>query len=409
MTVTLEKPQSTASIPAPFPVRSLRAEAAALAGTLRDRHVEINALGRLPDDIWHALVESGLIHAMQPKRWGGSEAHPWEFYRCVMDVAASNASAGWVLGVLGIHSWQNATYAPETQDEFWGGDRLTVNSSSYGPTGSAKIVDGGYELSGRWQFSSGCEHTTWVNLGGIPGATKLRGEPVPDFRSFLIPFGDYRIERTWDAVGLSGTGSHDIILDRCFVPERRSISHWDYFSGATLPGWAYNDGPLYRLPWGIVFGFALAAAVYGATEGFFNEWVSISKSRVGNLGQPVADDTAIQALASRGRYVIDAARLLMERDCIELMAAACARRPLSIERRAQMRFAATHSAQILGKLVDELHQKSSGKIVFRNHPLQHRYQDIKGMIGHVYLDPESVARSAGSAMLGARPLPNFTL
>ena len=127
------------------------------------------------------------------------------------------------------------------------------------------------------------------------------------------------------------------------------------------------------------------------------------------MGLPVADDPTIQALATRGRYVIDAARLMMERDCNDLMEAAVSRRALSLERRAQMRFAASNSAQLLGKLVDELHQKSSGKIVFRDHPLQHRYQDVKGMIGHLYLDPESPARAAGCAMLGGRLLPNFTL
>jgi len=389
--------------------RTLDEEARALAAMLPGRHVEINDLRRLPDDVWRTLVDSGLLHAMQPKRWGGGEVHPWEFYRCVMDIAAANASAGWVTGVLGIHAWQTATYAPETQDEFWGKDARTVNSSSYGPTGSAKIVDGGYELSGRWEFSSGSDHCTWVNVGGIPGMMTLDGQAVPDFRSFLVPLGDYSIERTWNTIGLSGTGSHDIVINRCFVPARRSISHWDYFTGATLPGWAYNDGPLYRIPWGILFGFALAAAVFGAAEGFFNEWVSISKKRVGNLGLPAVDDPTIQALATRSRYVIDAARLMMERDCNDLMEAAVSRRALSLERRAQMRFAASHSAQLLGKLVDDLHQKSSGKIVFRDHPLQHRYQDVKGMIGHLYLDPESAARAAGCAMLGGRPLPNFTL
>ena len=78
-------------------------------------------------------------------------------------------------------------------------------------------------FSGRWSFSSGCDHATWVLLGGFVIAG---GKPV-DFRTFLLPIRDYTIDDVWDTVGLRGTGSNDIVVDDVFVPEHRSLSFTD--------------------------------------------------------------------------------------------------------------------------------------------------------------------------------------
>ena len=100
-----------------------------------------------------------------------------------------------MLGVVGVHNWQLALFPLEAQEEVWGDDDTVVISSSYAPTGTVERVDGGYLLSGRWSFSSGCDHAGWAFLGGVvprePGTP-----PPPDMRTFLVPLGDYRIGRT---------------------------------------------------------------------------------------------------------------------------------------------------------------------------------------------------------------------
>src|SRR5205085_7459593 len=123
---------------------------------------------------------------------------------------------------------------------------------SYAPTGKARLVDGGYQLSGKWSFSSGCDHASWVFLGGI--VTDGDGKPV-DFCTFLLPRSDYVIEDVWDTVGLRGTGSNDIVVDSAFVPAHRALSFNDT-SKCVCPGQEANPGPLYKLPFGSVFSCA---------------------------------------------------------------------------------------------------------------------------------------------------------
>jgi 3-hydroxy-9,10-secoandrosta-1,3,5(10)-triene-9,17-dione monooxygenase len=381
---------------------SLIDRAIGLAPLLREHSDETARLRRLPDATWNALLDSGLLRGLQPSRRGGGEADPFEHFAAVAEVARADGSAGWVAGVIGVHPWQLALFPKEAQEEVWGEDPTVMHSSSYAPTGKAEKVAGGYRLSGRWSFSSGCDHCKWVNLGAIAGGVDVDGVSMPDLRSFMVPRRDYVIDDNWKVAGLCGTGSKDIVVGGAFVPEHRSQSHWDYTLGRELPGWKINPAPLYRLPFAIVFNNALTASVLGAARGFLEQWIEISRTRKGGLGGIVAEDPFSQKLLTESAYAIDAGFLLMRRDFDELMDAAVAGKSLPLVRRAAMRYAACRSAQLAARAVDRLFEASSGKAIFLDHPLQRRYQDIKAMLGHAYLNVDQPARLHGALAFGQR-------
>ena len=379
---------------------SLVDRAKALAPALRERAAETNELRRLPDATWKDLVESGIVRGLQPARWGGGELHPREFYSAVIEIARAEGCAGWVAGIIGVHPWQTALYSKETQQEVWGDDPTVMSSSSYAPTGSAERVTGGYRLNGRWSFSSGCDHCEWVNLGAIAGGIDVDGRQLPDFRSYLLPRKDYRIDDNWYVAGLAGTGSKDIVVDNAFVPEHRSLSHWDMTLGRPMPGWELNPGPLYQLPFVEVFVNTLTAAVLGASAGFLQTWMENSRTRHGGFGLKVAEDPCNQKLVAEASYTIATATLKFLRDCDEMMEAACAGIPFTLERRAELRYNATRSAELAAQAVERLFENGGGRAIFLDHPLQRRYQDVKAMTHHAAMNPNSAARLYGSAQLG---------
>jgi 3-hydroxy-9,10-secoandrosta-1,3,5(10)-triene-9,17-dione monooxygenase len=374
--------------------------AISLAPQLRDASDEANRLRRLPDATWNALLDSGLLRGLQPARWGGAEADPASFFEAIAEIARADGSAGWVSGIIGVHPWQLALFPKETQDEVWGEDPATMHSSSYAPTGKAEKVKGGFRLNGRWSFSTGCDHCQWVNLGAIAGGVEVQGVQVPDSRSFMLPRRDYIIDDNWHVAGLRGTGSKDIVVDNAFVPDHRSQSHWDYTLGRDLPGWSINPAPLYRLPFALVFNYALTASVLGAARGFLELWIDVNRSRKGGLGGVVSDDHFIQRLLAEADYEIDAGFVLMRRDLEQLMNVARDGRILSFRERAAMRFHACRSAQLASRAVDQLFEASSGKAIFLDHPQQRRYQDIKAMLGHAYLNADAPARMYGALSFG---------
>ena len=162
-----------------------------LSQDLRHRAAECESLRRLPDETFECYQRSGLLRALQPRQWGGFELSPLSFFEAVGEVAAACPSSAWFLSVVGIHNWQLGLFPEEAQRDVWGKDTSVLISSSYAPTGKVERVNGGFRLSGRWSFSSGCDHCQWVFLGGIaPG-----DGPIPDMRTFpaaAIRLSDHR-------------------------------------------------------------------------------------------------------------------------------------------------------------------------------------------------------------------------
>jgi 3-hydroxy-9,10-secoandrosta-1,3,5(10)-triene-9,17-dione monooxygenase len=378
-----------------------------LAPALRERSAETNRLRRLPDATWKDLLDTGILRGLQPARWGGGQVRPSEFYSAVGEVARADGCAGWVAGIIGVHPWHVALFSKQVQEEMWGDDPTVMNSSSYAPTGSARRVDGGFRLSGRWSFSSGCDHCQWVVLGAMVGTAEVRGRQLPAMYSFLLPRKDYRIDDNWRVAGLAGTGSKDVVVDDALVPEYRSQCHWDYTLGRPLPGWEINPSPLYRLPFPLVFINTLTAAVVGAAGGFLDAWLEIGRVRRGGLGLVVAKDPYSHKLAAEASYTIKSATLKFRHDCDAMTDAVEAGETLTLERRAELRYNTIRSAQVAARAVDRLFEAAGGHSIFLDHPLQRRYQDIKAMMAHAAMSPNPAARLYGAAQLGNEILDPF--
>ncbi|WP_372760614.1 acyl-CoA dehydrogenase family protein, partial [Litorivivens sp.] len=192
----------------------LVADVTALLPTIAARAERCKDERRVPDDTVAELQQIGFFLALQPARYGGLELMPQDFFRAQMALAEACMSTAWACGIVAVHAYQLALMDDLAQQEVWGGDIHTRISSSYAPMGKVEVVDGGFQFSGRWGWSSGCDHCSWVLLGGI----------VPDegYRTFLIPRTDYEIVDTWQVMGLQGTGSNDIVVRGTFVPEHRT-------------------------------------------------------------------------------------------------------------------------------------------------------------------------------------------
>jgi 3-hydroxy-9,10-secoandrosta-1,3,5(10)-triene-9,17-dione monooxygenase len=361
-------------------------------------------LRRLTDRSWELLLTNGITRALQPARWGGGEVHPNVFADTIVEVSRASGSAGWVAGVIGVHPWQLALFSEKAQQEMWCDDPSTMHSSSYAPVGKVTPAPGGYRLSGRWSFSSGCDHCHRVNLGAIAGFREIGPITVPDFRSFLLYAGQYRIIDNWHTSGAKGTGSKDIVVDDVFVPEYRTQSHVDYFFDLPLPGWELNDGPLYRMPWSVLFNYALAASVFGTAVGYVETWTALTSERVAIDGTAFRDDALTQHRLALASHDIDSAIALMHSDLQEAWDSSVVGVPVPRDRRASMRFHANNSAAIVGRTVNELHHGASGRSIFSDHALQRGYQDVQGFLGHTFLAADDLGRALASMRLGGQPV-----
>jgi 3-hydroxy-9,10-secoandrosta-1,3,5(10)-triene-9,17-dione monooxygenase len=276
-----------------------------------------------------------------------------------------------------------------------------MHSSSYNPTGKAEKVAGGYKLSGRWSFSSGCDHCRGVMLGAVCGTRDVMGKAVPDFKSFLLLGDQYRIDDNWHVAGLKGTGSKDIVVENAFVPDYRSQSHIDYSMSLPLAGQKLNDGPLYRLPWSVVFHSALACSVLGIAHGFVDCWIEQTRDRKLSLGGRAADDPLIQQRLAEALWYIDATEQQVRTDAIELWQMAEAGEPASMQLRAQVRWRINRGCELIAQSIGDLFRAATGRSIFSDHPLQQKFQDMQAAMAHAFMTPDPLARAVGGLLLGA--------
>ncbi|MFF8375945.1 3-hydroxy-9,10-secoandrosta-1,3,5(10)-triene-9,17-dione monooxygenase oxygenase subunit [Streptomyces sp. NPDC015661] len=310
------------------------AEVRALAPALRERAAGAEELRRVPDASVEALEAAGFFRLLLPGAYGGLAADPAVFYAAVHEIAKACGSTGWAAAVLGVHPWYVAQFDPRAQEEVWGADGATRICSSHAPTGEVTPVDGGFQLSGRWHFSAGCDHARWALLGGV--VEDDEGRPV-DMLTFLVHRSDYRIDDVWDTVGLRGSGSNDIVVEDAFVPAHRTLG---YGPVTTLrcPGQEVHAEPLYRLPYAAVFTTAISTAMVGIAEGAHEDQVAAARERLkAPQGRRAAEDPFAQVRIARAAGEIDAARLQLHRNMAELYALARAGSPIPMELRARTR------------------------------------------------------------------------
>jgi 3-hydroxy-9,10-secoandrosta-1,3,5(10)-triene-9,17-dione monooxygenase len=369
-----------------------------LLPVLRDRAQEAEDQREVPADSVKALADTGFFRLLQPAAFGGLEADPLTFLTAVKMIASACGSTGWVASVLGVHPWQLALFPPLAQEEVWGADPATRMSSSYAPTGRATAVDGGHLLTGRWSFSSGCAHASWVLLGGIvPDAD---GTPT-DFRTFLLPASDYAVDDVWDTVGLRGTGSNDIVVDEAFVPGHRSLSFMDV-SRLVSPGQAVNPAPLYRLPYGAVFSYAITTPIIGMAAGAYDAHVAYQRDRVraSYVGQKAAQDPHGQVRVAEAAARLDDAWLAAEHNMTALMTHARAGEKIPFALRLRVRRDQVRGTGQAISAVDLLFENSGGRALRTGTPIQRFWRDAHAGRVHAINDPERALSMFGRGEFG---------
>jgi 3-hydroxy-9,10-secoandrosta-1,3,5(10)-triene-9,17-dione monooxygenase len=369
-----------------------------LLPVLRQRAQEAEDARCVPPESIKALAETGFFRLLQPARFGGLEADPVTFYTAVRMIASACGSTGWVSSVVGVHPWQLALFPAQAQDDVWGTDPATRMSSSYAPTGRATLTEGGYRLEGRWSFSSGCDHASWVLLGGL--VTNDEGKPV-DFCTFLLPSTDYVIDDVWDTVGLRGTGSNDIVVDDAFVPEHRSLSFMDV-SRLACPGQAVNPAPLYRLPYGSVFSYAITTPIIGMAGGAYDAHVAYQRDRVraSYIGQKAAQDPHGQVRVAEAAARLDDAWLALEHDMTALMGHARAGEKIPLALRLRVRRDQVRGTGQAISAVDLLFENSGGRALRTGTPIQRFWRDAHAGRVHAINDPERALSMFGRAEFG---------
>jgi 3-hydroxy-9,10-secoandrosta-1,3,5(10)-triene-9,17-dione monooxygenase len=369
--------------------------AEALLPALRARAADAEKNRRLPDETVAEFRAAGFHKIMQPKRYGGYELGIRTAAECIRTLSTACGSSGWVANLFMVHNYQVSLFSPEAQKEYWAtGDDQVSSTVSFATKSEAVKVEGGYRLTGRWKFSSGCDFATWFIIMK-PSATVL------DW--MLVPRSDLTIEDDWFVSGLCGTGSKDLILEDVFVPDHRILSIMDIATGNT-PGGKANGMAIARLPftWPAVWG--IPAALIGMASGMAD---AVRQTLIGKkalfTSELQTDRVANQIRLTGALTDIHAAELIMRHrlDEIERWAETGAA-PSATDALASQRDAA-YVARLIGKVASDLSQMAGATSVYLGNPIQRFQRDINVGVTHVSLVWEEAAENYGRAVWGLPP------
>ncbi|GAB2919550.1 hypothetical protein [Streptomyces heilongjiangensis] len=262
------------------------------AGLPPSLRAEIGALGeydddRLPAPLVAELRRSGLTRRVLSEAYGGSEESLPEFTRTLRAVAELDGSTAWLVMVWSQGSLILPRLTPWARARILDGPDVSLVSASSAGSGSVREDAGVLRVSGRWDYLSGVGHAQWVLVHCTDDRTR-------EVVGVVLPADDLKIDRTWQVMGLSATGSHSASVDD--VPVRpEQLYPLDRFDDSAV---------LTRhelLPHRMTFALHMAAVCVGVARGALRE--------VGRLVRGARDHRTVELGEQACRLVMAEAAL----------------------------------------------------------------------------------------------------
>jgi alkylation response protein AidB-like acyl-CoA dehydrogenase len=358
----------------------------ALVPQIAARCDEIERARRLPPDLVDALVAAGCFRSLVPRSHSGSELGLPGHMRLLGELAAADGSVGWTVLIGGSAPLVLGRLPRPTFDALYAAGPDVILAGSFNPTGVATPVDGGYRVTGQWSFASGCQHAHWF----IAHCMVDDGRQPP-LRMAVLPASEIQVEDTWWVSGLSGTGSHDFVVDDVFVPDDRTFS--------VVDGEAGIDGPLWRVPELSASTLMVGAVAVGIATAALDDIAALATGKVPAFSETtLAANTLFQNQFGEAEARLRAARSALYAEADTAWATATAALPLGDEALARIRATATWVTRTAASVVDDAYSAGGGSSFYTSSPLQRRFRDVHALTQHFAIKPD-VFTLAGAVLL----------
>jgi alkylation response protein AidB-like acyl-CoA dehydrogenase len=360
----------------------------------------------VPQQNVFALRDIGYYKLVQPRAFGGYELDFDLLVELNIELAKSCASTAWVCGLLAAHQWLAAGFPAEAQHDVWGDDPDATVCGSYAPTTKAVIASGGYRLSGRWSFASGCDNAPWAVCAALLPPEGGDGPLTPAF--LLVPRKDYAIDDTWHVIGLAGTGSKTLVLDDVFVPAHRVLTFAQFTSGKTPGARLYADNPIFSIPMLSNIPSCLASVAVGAALGALDDYLAatsrrVTRGAVAGGANRMAEFATVQLRVADAAASADAAREILLRDLRQRAATVRAGREITIDDRITSRRGQAFATSLAIRATEALNASTGGLGLDLDNPVQRAWRDANAVGRHISMNWDAVGTMYGQLVLGLTP------
>jgi 3-hydroxy-9,10-secoandrosta-1,3,5(10)-triene-9,17-dione monooxygenase len=380
----------------PEPEWTMLERARAMVAALAARAPACTTARTVPAETIAEYQAAGILRILQPQRFGGLQGRFSLFSRIVEELTYGCASSAWVYAVLAEHQWIVACCPEQAQIDVWGDNPDAVASSSLAPRAAATRTPGGWRLSGRYSFSSGCDHAQWVILGAFLGEM---GDPR-SVAYLLVPLAETEIVDDWQVLGLAGTGSKSLVLHDVFVPEHRCVMVADLFSGDTPGAEVHPDYPVLRAPRGFLVSYSLPPVCIALGHRAL-DWACRSLAgRVSRGVTKLAESEVVRMTIGEASAAIDAARLLLHTGRDASTDAVSSGRRITEAEALRARRDMTYAQHQIGWALERLCELSGARWLYDTDPLQEIRRDVMAILTHHAASRQAAMVPYGQMLLG---------
>ena len=353
---------------------------------------------RLPRDLAHALDATGAFRLFLPASMGGPQLDPITAFKMVEELSWAEGSVGWCALLSNGGALFTGSLPAEVGRSMFGLPPNFRSAGSFRPEGTARLADGGYRVSGRWDYGSGIDHASWVfvncKIADADGPV-LTPSGGPATVMLFVPVEAVTIYDTWEVVGLCGTGSNDFEIDDVFVPAERTFRLYDTPHEA---GFLYHPRTMLTAIWVLV-----AAVALGIARGAMDAFIELATQAGTTISTTLLRDRPpirekvgeAEAIISGARaFVLDAvgtAWQVFDQDM-----------PRPSPELTRARLAITHSIHEAVRAVDLLFHAAGTNAIHKRNGLERRFRDIHVVMQHG-AGLRSNYESGGLSVMGRPP------
>ena len=351
-----------------------------LAPKIRASADEIEAERELPKPLFEALYDAGLFTLALPKSLGGSEIDLPTYVQVLEEIGKADASTGWCINQGGIYATYSSRMPHAVAKKIWVDVPRAVVANTPAPSAKAIPVPGGYRVTGRQGFSTGCKHASWLAPhaqildDGVP-----RRHPDGALQQWymFVPAAEAEIIDTWHVRGMRGTGTHHFAVNDVFVPADRCVD------SQRAP--IIYDAPLYHIPRTLLFASGDAAVALGLARSCMSAFAELAGSKTPRAMPGLLRDQAlVQFDLGRCEAFVRSGRALLTEAVGEIWKGVVSRGgDPTLDERAGLRLAATHNLRLAAEVVDILYNHSGATAAYEGHVLQRYFQDIHVITQHL--------------------------
>jgi alkylation response protein AidB-like acyl-CoA dehydrogenase len=376
---------------------------------LRERAARTETARRLLPETFEDFMRAGFFRICQPKRFGGFEMGMEVLQAVLCEIGRGCGSSAWTLGILTGHAWWASQFPEAGQIEIFGDDGVALLPTGiFGRGGTAKRVDGGYELSGRWAYQSGVDVSNWYGCGAV--LEDLEGG-TPQAITFIVPASAGYVVDDWHTLGMRGTGSKTVVVEKALVPESRAML-LSAVEAQETPGSKVHANPLYSTPLMAFISIEVTGAAVGVALGAVDALEELGRTkpiraRGGGGGETAAYEMSRPSFRRRladAKTLADTAKTMLIAESERLMATRATNRAsgakMAREQIAEVTLNQSRIVELSVQAVKHAFAAGGTSATVQGHPIERCLRDVFTISTHRVLSFDQAAESWATAHYG---------